>query len=214
MVSSVKSSSTAGRRFHMLFVYRPLDVFAAIPCPCVLRAHNIVRNGEPRTTYSCCERVSLSSQGMNKVSVFKHAPGHRRPPLPLPPHFLPRPVSSRTVLMAVGVWTISTPTNTFLFANHEFWTRHDWSHPHDRVRVLVAALIDKNGDGVIDYEEFLPVCFSMIVEVLSDKVCVVSIGRAIMLNVDFPAHTYHSSMPGMICHLAPINLPTLKRRIH
>ncbi|CAM9106027.1 unnamed protein product [Pylaiella littoralis] len=35
---------------------------------------------------------------------------------------------------------------------------------------LVLTLIDKNGDGVIDYEEFLPVCFSMIVEVLSDKV--------------------------------------------
>jgi len=33
-----------------------------------------------------------------------------------------------------------------------------------------AALIDKNGDGVIDYQEFLPVCFSMIVEILSDKV--------------------------------------------
>ena len=40
------------------------------------------------------------------------------------------------------------------------------------VRAPLAALIDKNGDGVIDYQEFLPVCFSMIVEILSDKVCV------------------------------------------
>lgn len=40
------------------------------------------------------------------------------------------------------------------------------------MRVRLAALIDKNGDGVIDYQEFLPVCFSMIVEILSDKVCV------------------------------------------
>lgn len=44
-----------------------------------------------------------------------------------------------------------------------------------RVPVRLAALIDKNGDGVIDYQEFLPVCFSMIVEILSDKVC----GRAV-----------------------------------
>ncbi|CAN0505461.1 unnamed protein product [Ectocarpus sp. 12 AP-2014] len=35
---------------------------------------------------------------------------------------------------------------------------------------LVLTLIDENGDGVIDYQEFLPVCFSMIVEILSDKV--------------------------------------------
>ncbi|CAM9894252.1 unnamed protein product, partial [Hapterophycus canaliculatus] len=31
-------------------------------------------------------------------------------------------------------------------------------------------LIDKNGDSLIDYQEFFPVCFSMIVEILSDKV--------------------------------------------
>lgn len=36
--------------------------------------------------------------------------------------------------------------------------------------LLCAALIDKNGDGIIDYQEFMPVCFSMIVEILSDKV--------------------------------------------
>ena len=30
--------------------------------------------------------------------------------------------------------------------------------------------MDKNGDGIIDYQEFMPVCFSMIVEILSDKV--------------------------------------------
>ncbi len=41
--------------------------------------------------------------------------------------------------------------------------------PSVTLRAL-AALIDKNGDGVIDYQEFLPVCFSMIVEILSDKV--------------------------------------------
>ncbi|CAM9177686.1 unnamed protein product, partial [Discosporangium mesarthrocarpum] len=34
---------------------------------------------------------------------------------------------------------------------------------------LVLTLIDKNSDGVIDYEEFMPICLSMIVEVLSDK---------------------------------------------
>lgn len=61
-----------------------------------------------------------------------------------------------------------------LSATDEFRTRNDfWSHPRQRVRVSLAALIDKNGDGVIDYQEFLPVCFSMIVEILSDKVCVV-----------------------------------------
>lgn len=32
------------------------------------------------------------------------------------------------------------------------------------------ALIDKDGDGIVDYEEFMPACFSMIVEILSDKV--------------------------------------------
>lgn len=36
--------------------------------------------------------------------------------------------------------------------------------------VHLAALIDKNGDSLIDYQEFFPVCFSMIVEILSDKV--------------------------------------------
>eukprot|EP00752_Nemacystus_decipiens_P005237 g4753.t1 len=35
---------------------------------------------------------------------------------------------------------------------------------------LILTLIDKNGDGLIDYQEFLPVCFSMMVEILSDKV--------------------------------------------
>lgn len=40
------------------------------------------------------------------------------------------------------------------------------SHP-----LVLSALIDKNSDGIIDYQEFMPVCFSMIVEILSDKVC-------------------------------------------
>ncbi|CAM9731190.1 unnamed protein product [Scytosiphon promiscuus] len=35
---------------------------------------------------------------------------------------------------------------------------------------LILTLIDKNGDSLIDYQEFFPVCFSMIVEILSDKV--------------------------------------------
>lgn len=39
-----------------------------------------------------------------------------------------------------------------------------------RVGAHLAALIDKNGDSLIDYQEFFPVCFSMIVEILSDKV--------------------------------------------
>lgn len=34
----------------------------------------------------------------------------------------------------------------------------------------LAALIDKNGDGMVDYQEFMPVCFSMIVQILSEKV--------------------------------------------
>lgn len=37
-------------------------------------------------------------------------------------------------------------------------------------RIDLAALIDKNHDGVVDYKEFMPVCFSMIVKILSEKV--------------------------------------------
>lgn len=43
-------------------------------------------------------------------------------------------------------------------------------------------MIDKNGDGVIDYQEFMPVCFSMIVELLSDKVYYKPTGTIVQLQ--------------------------------
>ncbi|CAM9536094.1 unnamed protein product [Phaeothamnion confervicola] len=34
---------------------------------------------------------------------------------------------------------------------------------------LILTMVDKNGDGVIDYEEFVPICFGMLVEGVSQR---------------------------------------------
>ncbi|CAM9230470.1 unnamed protein product [Choristocarpus tenellus] len=35
---------------------------------------------------------------------------------------------------------------------------------------LILTLIDKNSNGVIDYQDFMPICISMMIEVLSEKI--------------------------------------------
>lgn len=69
-------------------------------------------------------------------------------------------------------WVAFFRRDGHLFSEQEAQELRDARYfvPTPCVPVRLAALIDKNGDGVIDYLEFLPVCFSMIVEILSDKV--------------------------------------------